>query len=212
LRAVIFANGELNDKDRARALIKRGDLLIAADGGAHHCQALGLTPDLVVGDLDSLSNQDIADLRQAGAQIERYPMRKDATDLELAFFHAQDAGANEALVLGGLGRRWDQTLANLLLPVYHRLSGLVITFWDRGQWLYLVDDRREIKGSPGMRVSLIPLRGDAIGVTTNGLDYPLKDETLVFGATRGISNVMLGERAEVSLRQGALLCVVGGGE
>jgi thiamine pyrophosphokinase len=193
LRAVIFANGELNDKDRARALIKRGDLLIAADGGAHHCQALGLTPDLVVGDLDSLSNQDIADLRQAGAQIERYPMRKDATDLELAFFHAQDAGANEALVLG-------------------RLSGLAITFWDRGQWLYLVDDRREIKGSPGTRVSLIPLKGDAIGVTTNGLDYPLKDETLVFGATRGISNVMLGERAEVSLRQGALLCVVGGGE
>jgi thiamine pyrophosphokinase len=212
LRAVIFANGELDDRERARSLIKPDDLLVAADGGAHHCLAMGLTPHLVVGDLDSLTEQEITEMTQAGAQIKRYEMRKDATDLELAFFHAQEAGANEALVLGGLGRRWDQTLANLLLPVYHRLSGLAITYWDNGQWLYLVDDRREIVGRKGTRVSLIPLKGDALGVTTQGLDYPLMDETLVFGATRGISNVMLGEQAVVSLRQGVLLCVVGGGE
>ncbi len=212
MRAVIFANGELEDQQAARALIRPDDLLIAADGGAHHCMAMDITPQLVVGDLDSLSETDIQRLTEAGAQVKRYKERKNETDLELAYQHAIDAGAVQALVLGGLGRRWDQTLANLLLPAFHKLRQLHITYWDRGQWLYLIEGQRLIEGQPGMRISLIPLGGDAIGVSTQGLDYPLKDETLVFGATRGISNVMLGEQAYVSLRQGVLLCVVGGGE
>lgn len=212
MRAVIFANGELEDQESARALIRPDDLLIAADGGAHHCMALGLSPHFLVGDMDSLREGDIQQLTDDGTQLIRYEERKDATDLELAFKHAMESGAKEALVLGGLGRRWDQTLANLLLPAFHQLSDLAITYWDRGQWLYLIEGERTIKGHQGMRISLIPLGGDAIGVNTRGLDYPLKDETLVFGATRGISNVMLGEQAYINLRQGVMLCVVGGGE
>jgi thiamine pyrophosphokinase len=212
LRAVVFANGELNDLEAAKALIKQDDVLIAADGGARYCLAMGLLADSVIGDFDSLNEEELAILEEQGAEIIRHDHRKDETDLELALLHALHIGVEEALILGGLGRRWDQTLANLLLPAYHRLRGLQIIYWDDGEWLYLIEEGRQIAGTAGMKVSLIPLGGDALGVRTEGLEWQLKDETLHFGASRGISNLMLGDTARVRLRQGVLLCVVGSKE
>ena len=212
MRAVIFANGELNDPRGAKALVRDGDWLIAADGGARHCLALGFTPHVLIGDMDSLTEKEVAGLADAGTIIIRHETRKDETDLELALLHAQREGTQQALVLGGLGRRWDQTMANLLLPAYHRLRELEIVFWDNGEWLYLVDRERQIEGHKGLRVSLIPLGGDAEGVSTEGLEYPLNNDTLIFGATRGMSNVMLAAQAQVKVQQGVLLCIVGASE
>jgi thiamine pyrophosphokinase len=212
LRAIIFANGELKDLPGAKSLITKNDRLLAADGGARHCISLGFTPHVLIGDMDSLSEQDVLELAQTGTKVIRHQSRKDETDLELAFLYALDEGAEQALVLGGLGRRWDQTIANLLLPAYHRLRQLQIVFLDCGEWLYLVEGERVIEGRKGLRVSLIPLGGDAKGVSSEGLEYPLHNETLYFGATRGISNVMLGRRAQVSVHQGVLLCIVGARE
>lgn len=208
MRAVIFANGELNDLETARALLEPGDTIIAADGGAHHCAALGITPSLLVGDFDSLTGQEVADWQQKGAQLIRHDERKDETDLELALLLAQGLDREEALVLGGLGGRWDQTFANLLLPAYEKLDGLNVTFWHNGLWIYLVRDRREVRDKAGQMLSLLPVGGDAVGVTTEGLEYPLHDATLKFGGTRGVSNVLLGERAAVSVKSGLLLCFV----
>jgi thiamine pyrophosphokinase len=208
MRAVIFANGELNNLEAARALLEPGDTLIAADGGAHHCTALGITPSLLVGDFDSLTEKEVDDWQQEGAQLIRHDQRKDETDLELALLIAQGLAREEAVVLGALGGRWDQTFANLLLPAYEKLDGLNVTFWHDGLWIYLVRDRRELRGRAGQTVSLLPVGGDAVGVTTEGLEYPLHDATLKFGATRGVSNVLLGEKAAVSLDAGLLLCFV----
>jgi thiamine pyrophosphokinase len=92
------------------------DLLIAADGGAQHCLEKGLHPAYVVGDLDSLDSDQVARLESQGAQFVRYPSRKDQTDLELAVDLAQNLGYAEVLILGALGARWDQTIANIMLP------------------------------------------------------------------------------------------------
>lgn len=208
MRAVIFANGELKDLYGARALLRRDDTIIAADGGAVHCRAMGITPALIVGDIDSLSVEDQQYWDDKGVQFIRHDRRKDETDLELALLYAQGLDREEALVLGALGRRWDQTFANLLLPAYRNLEYLPVTFWHDGLWIYLIKEERVIHGRAGQMVSLIPIGGDVHGVTATGLEWPLHNETLSFGATRGVSNVLLGESATVNVAEGFLLCFV----
>jgi len=204
LKAFIFANG---DFDFPRE-IEDPDLIIAANGGAHHCLRLGINPDYVIGDLDSLSEADRSILKEIGAQIIKFPENKDFTDLELALIHAKRLGVSEVLIFGALGKRWDQTIANLLVGAgdlemrIHLLDGhQKISYLRSGESL-------AITGRSGDILSLIPLCANATGITTRGLKYPLKDETLVFGATRGVSNVMVDEQAEVTLKQGTLLCII----
>jgi thiamine pyrophosphokinase len=208
LRVVIFANGELKGHEAVHDLLKPDDLIIAADGGVHHCRTLGLTPAALIGDLDSVTADDLAFWREAGTHIIQHSPDKNENDLELALLYAIESGAREALILGGLGRRWDQTIANILLPAYDKLAGLDVSFWDDGQWFHLVRDEIVIRGREGQTLSLIPIEGDAQGVTTQGLAWPLNDETLYFGASRGVSNRMLGEEAKVSVCKGILLCIV----
>lgn len=191
-------------------MLQEGDLLIAADGGARHCLRLGLTPNLLIGDFDSLNASELASFGALGTEIIRHPAQKDFTDLELALRHAQSLGLNEILVLGALGARWDQTMANLLLPVNADLKDIHIRLIDSLQEVMLVrgGDSLEIHGHIGEIVSLIPIGGDAHGVTTHGLEYPLIEETLFFGATRGISNVLNNNSVAIRLRRGMLLCIV----
>lgn len=207
-RAVIFANGELRDPQAALALLRPDDWIIAADGGALHAQALGRRPHVVVGDLDSLPPGSDLALQAQGIAVQAHPIRKDQTDLELAIRHALQAGITDVLVLGALGGRWDQTLANLLLPALADLAAARIRLVDGAQQIYLVGRRTVIEGQPGDTVSLIPLGGDVRGIVTDGLEYPLGGETLALGSTRGISNTLVGQSASVLVEDGQLMCVV----
>ncbi|MCL4368347.1 MAG: thiamine diphosphokinase, partial [Actinobacteria bacterium] len=112
---MIFANGRLSDPLLDRSLLRPDDWILAADGGAVHCRELGVVPAAVIGDLDSTPADEIQRLQADGVQILRHPRRKDETDLELAITYASQAGADEVLILGAMGDRWDQTIANLLL-------------------------------------------------------------------------------------------------
>lgn len=209
-RALVFANGLITNDDSVRELLANGDLIIAADGGAMHCARLGIKPDYLIGDFDSLPDPDLDQFIEQGVVMIHHPARKDYTDLELALLHARSLGVEDILVFGGLGARWDQTLANLLLPASIGLMDTKIHLVDDRQVLTMLhgSENHTILGEPGDVVSLIPISGDTHGVTTQGLEYPLDAETLHFGATRGISNTLTGRRASVSLQQGALLCVV----
>ena len=206
MRVIIFANGGFTEPPE----LYPDDLIIAADGGARHCRSLGLTPHLVVGDFDSLDETELAELQAAGSQVVRYARNKDFTDLELALQHARQRGATEILVLAALGGRWDQTLANLLLPAAEELCCTKIRLIDGAQEMSFLrgGECMEVLGQPGDTVSLVPLKGDAHGVTTQGLSYPLHAESLIFGSTRGISNELLGTQASIWLEQGLVLCVV----
>ncbi len=210
MRAVIFANGTLNDPDQTLAAIQPQDMLIAADGGARHCRALGLSPAVLVGDFDSLTEDELDHFEKNGAHVIRYPSRKDFTDLELALQHAVSLGADEILVFAALGARWDQTLANLLLPAAPGLEYVRIRLLDGPQEIALLraGEVHLLSGQAGDTVSLVPLGGNARGISTTGLEYPLTDDILYFGATRGISNVMLSDRATIQLKDGLLLCTI----
>jgi len=210
LRAVIIAGGRLSEPEYARELIQPDDLLIAADGGAEYFRALDLLPHALLGDLDSITPTTLAALKSAGVEIVRYDTRKDFTDLELALRFARDRGCSEVWVLGAAGSRWDQTIASFLLLAAHDLQALDIRLRDGRQELRLLrgGDSLVLCGKPGDTVSLIPLSEVAAGIVTTGLEYPLSDEDLPLGATRGISNVLLVEQATVSCRQGWLLCTI----
>lgn len=204
MRAVIFANGQLTRP----ILLQPDDLVIAADGGTHHCLGLGIRPQIVIGDLDSVREDELRALSASGTEIITYPARKDFTDLELALQEAQKRGADQVLLLAALGKRWDQSLANILLPA--ALPGLNITILDDQQEIHFIrtGESLMITGQPGDTVSLLPLGGDGIGITTHGLEYPLYQEMLPIGSTRGVSNVMLQDQASVKLGLGLLLCAV----
>jgi thiamine pyrophosphokinase len=206
LRALIFANGPLTDPQDIHTLLHPDDWLIAANGGARHCLELGLTPALVIGDFDSLQEAEVESFRKAGCKMVQYPRSKDQTDLELALRHALDNCASEILIFGGVGGRWDQTLANLLLPALPDMPETRIWLVDGPSRSTIIRSGGSLRfdGQPGDIVSLVPLGGSAQGVTTSGLEYPLKREPLAFGSTLGISNTMLGKSASVKLDVGVL--------
>jgi len=206
-RAIIFSNGVLPQPDAARGLVREDDLLIAADGGLRLALSLGLTPQLIIGDLDSAASEDVARARNLGAELELFRRDKDATDLELALRRALDSGCGFIRIVGGLGGRSDQAFANLFLLADPALRDVDIRLDDGVEEAFIIRERAEVRGNPGDTVSLLPLGSPAAGIVTEGLRYPLQSETLLPYRTRGISNEMAGELAAVTLESGLLICI-----
>jgi thiamine pyrophosphokinase len=209
LRAVIFANGSIDVRSLSRADIQPQDVIIAADGGAHHCLAAGLIPTYVVGDLDSLSQPNRDELESRGSRFILHPRSKDQTDLELAIRFARELGAQEISCLGMLGGRLDQTLANLLLlarPEWGAVRLEVIEAFETAR-LVRSGETEVFTGQVGDIFSLIPLAPVIHGVTTQGLLWPLETATLEFGTTLTISNEMADSTASVHLTSGLLIAV-----
>lgn len=212
-RALIFANGKQFHAEAVKPLIRSDDYLIAADGGLYHLRALGLEPDLVTGDLDSLLPGDLALLRDRAAQgllrLEEHPPQKNETDLELAVLAALKSGCRQILIFAALGGRLDMTLANIFMLAMPELVERDIRLEDGFEEVLLIRPGVSclIEGQAGDRVSLLPLTGPAHGVRTEGLYYPLNSETLMFERTRGISNEMIHTKARISLEEGQLVCI-----
>ncbi|MBI5293890.1 MAG: thiamine diphosphokinase [Chloroflexi bacterium] len=205
-RILIFANGHLPDLDAARALLRPDDFIIAADGGTHHALALGLIPNILIGDLDSLTF-DLRPLTEQGTQVIQFSRDKNETDLELAIQHAVDMKPDQIIVVGALGGRLDQTLGNLALLSDLRLLTFDLRLDDGVEETFFCRNQAQVQGQSGDIVSLIPWGAPVEGVRTEGLRWPLSDETLYPYKTRGISNELLGERAVVRIRSGLLLIV-----
>lgn len=207
MRALIFANGDMaTSVDR---WMQPDALLIAADGGTHNALRAGITPHVVIGDLDSLSAETRDDLKSSGVRFIEYSPRKDETDLELALRYALEKGASEIAIFSALGGRWDQSLANILLLALPELRDVSATIVDANQTLRVIADGGEahIDGHAGDTLSLIALGGDATGVTIYGCDYPLENARLPFAHTLGISNVLVETQVHVSVAKGIVLIV-----
>ncbi|HLA65854.1 MAG TPA: thiamine diphosphokinase [Candidatus Saccharimonadales bacterium] len=215
MKAVIVAGGEPLPADKAQLV--GADLLVAADAGARWLIEAEATPDLLVGDLDSIPADVLAELEAAGIPIEQHARDKDASDAELAVDRAVAGGADQVVMIGALGgERLDHELANLLLlagPTWPATltdlsivrGGTRVRALHGGGWL-------ELNGAVGDLVTLLPLAGDAEGVRTEGLRYPLRGEALRFGRSRGLSNVVERAPGWVSLERGTLLVIEISGE
>jgi thiamine pyrophosphokinase len=208
--AIVLAGGDRVARPGEALAVAPGTLVVAADSGLHQASSLGLHVDVVVGDLDSADAALVAAAQAAGARIERHPRDKDATDLELALDCARREGATSIVVFGGTGGRLDHFLANVLLLAHPSLAGVAV--------VAVMDDARvrvvrggeppvALHGAAGSLVTLLPAGGHARGVVTDGLEYPLAGEDLGPGTTRGVSNVLVGTEARVSLTGGTLLVI-----
>lgn len=207
--------GGSTDPTDAR-LMTDADLVVAADGGAAWLATLGRQPDLLVGDLDSVDAALVAELERDGVPVERHPVDKDASDLELALLAARERGATSITILGGLGgARFDHELANVLLLADPGRDVRAVSVEMRQGGTHVVALRgpaqRTLDGRPGDLVSLLPVGGDVAGVTTTDLRYPLRDEPLALGRARGLSNVVVGTHPALNLRSGTLLIVESAG-
>ena len=205
--AVIVASAPELDIAPYQEHIRAADLLIAADGGALPLLRAGIVPHVAIGDMDSINAAGLDELAAHGVALRRFPREKDETDLELALLYAAATGATAIDILGALGGRWDHTLANVALLALPELRERRARLLADHQTLFLVRDAAMLEGHAGDTVSLLPLAGDAHGVTTKGLRYPLDDATLSYERARGVSNVLLDPPGHVSLREGLLLVV-----
>jgi thiamine pyrophosphokinase len=203
--AIVFAAAPLNPSRRLRSRLAdlREPFVVAADNGATTALAFGLRPDVVIGDFDSLEPGSLAALD--GVPIETYPRDKDATDGQLAIERALRMQPNELWLLGFLGGpRLDQELANVLLLASVATPAV------------LLDERNEcrlVRPGPGYTwrpeagevISLVPLSSEVLGITTTGLRWPLHDEALRLGDTRGVSNEPVSDEVHLSIEAGLLI-------
>lgn len=208
MHVVIFAGGAYRPGTASQKALASADMVIAADSGAATALRLGHVPACVVGDFDSLDAQLVEQLRARGSQIITAAVEKDETDTELAVQLAIERGATHITLLGALGGdRFDHTMANVLLLAGFDTVPIQIIDGLSTCWLLRGPGRTTIEGQPGDLLSLLPLTGDATGIWTRGLYYPLNGETLRFGKPRGVSNALTEKEAEVSLESGMLLVI-----
>ncbi|HKC91365.1 MAG TPA: thiamine diphosphokinase [Candidatus Limnocylindria bacterium] len=206
MRAIVVAHGEVLPSDRA--VIGAKDYVVAADGGALALERWKVLPHLVVGDMDSLGDAGVERFARQGIPVAKFSAAKDESDLELAVAQAIQAGATEIVLLGALGGdRLDHETANLLLLADPGYNGVRLEA--RRGALRIRPIRGEgslsLAGPVGALVTLLPVNGDAEGVTTEGLRFPLRDETLHFGRARGLSNEIASLPAKVTVRKGSVL-------
>jgi len=192
--------------------LPEGAYVIAADSGIDRALALGLRIDRAIGDFDSVSREGLAEADATGAVVERHPTAKDATDLELALDAAIALEPSRILVIGSAGGRLDHLLGSVLLLGDARYAGATVDAYLDDNRVWVIRGERILTGAPGEIVTLLPVHGPAKGVTTSGLEYPLHDETLAAGTSRGVSNVFAETEAVVSVKRGCLIAVHPGPE
>ncbi|HHW14212.1 MAG TPA: thiamine diphosphokinase [Firmicutes bacterium] len=226
---MIVGHGRFSGTALEVDLLRRAEMVIAADGGVRYAWVAGRRADVAVGDWDSLERESCGkealgmnrEALLAGSRVVSVPREKDETDLELALREALRSGCRELVFLGALGGRLDQTLANVQLLVEAVLHGVRASIVDGPRRVYALsggdNDERgtacaelEVEGQPGEYLSLLAVTPVVSGVWAEGVKYPLRGEDLHFGRTRGISNEFLDERARVQVGKGVLLVVVPG--
>jgi len=202
MRAVIICGGKIDDYDYIKKEIETfgGDTIICADSGYNHAVKMALRPDLLVGDFDSVGEIP------TGIKTVRYPAEKDLTDTEIAVSHARGAGADKFLFIAASGTRADHTLTNIFMLKDCLSRGEDAEIIDERNRIKITQTRLDIAGEKGSLVSLVPLC-DCFGVATSNLEYPLDNAELKLGEGRGVSNVMLGCNASVSVKKGLLLVI-----
>ncbi len=207
-RVVIIANGDLRDLAFYRGLLKADDLIFCVNGGTRHALDLGLKPDVIIGDLDSLDPDDRQKLKEFSPQLIEHPPEKEKSDLELALDHAVGMQPKGILIIGALGgRRTDHAFINLLLLYLPLRDSIPACIIDERQEILMAEKEVVVKGAVGDYISLFTLTAESRGIITEGLKYPLKDETLHLASTRGLSNELTAPRAKIRIQSGLLLII-----
>ncbi len=207
MKTIIIGNGEINNYDIIREYFDQA-YIIACDGGVKHCRAMMIMPNIMVGDFDSANKEDAEFFENLGVLNEKFPVRKNETDMEIAINMAIDKNSTEIYIVGGLGRRFDHSLANVHILLRPVRLGIRTCLLDEHNIITLVEDSIDIVGEKGQTVSLIPLTTEVKGINTKNLDYALTNATMEIGHSLGVSNVMTDDVATISVGEGVLILIM----
>lgn len=197
-RAVIMAGGPISDY--SFYLPQKGDYVICADSGFRHATAIGIAPDILLGDFDSIAKLP------TDVEVIRYPAEKDETDLQIAIRHAMEKGYYSLLVIGAFGGRTDHFLGNICLLNWAKKQGADIVMQDGDTVIRLVTDDLILPRKEQFYLSVIPLSEDAV-VSISGVKYPLHAHKMAFGDTLGISNEFSENTAHITVHSGKVLVI-----
>ncbi len=208
-KIIIFGNGTIEDTHRLCPIVKKADYIICADGGAVHCHNMNFVPDILLGDMDSVPPRILQEFQQHNVKIKKFPPAKDSTDLELAIDHALSIMKPDGSihVLGGLGGRWDMSLATVFLLARPDIQHKLFIYGDKETISALRPGKHIVYGEPGQSVSFLPLHGDVKNMSLTGFRYPANKITLKAGASLAVSNSFAEERAAIQFNCGILLMI-----
>jgi thiamine pyrophosphokinase len=208
-RAIVFINGQLKgEASFYHQFITSEDFIACADGGANYTYQLGLLPDLIVGDLDSLTEDRITYYKNQGVKFDRYPVEKDKTDTQLLLEQLIKTGYQEIIVFAALGNRLDHALGNIYLLEELARPEVAVKFISPEEQIELITEERIVKGEEGKKLSLLPLTREVTGVKLTGVKYELQDGSFHRGDTLGMSNVVTANKAKIKLETGKLLMIL----
>lgn len=197
MRAVIICGGNVGEY--ILEYVDKDDCIICADSGYDRAIKYGLSPDIIIGDMDSVK----ADFSSENTIV--YPSRKDYTDSELVLDYAISNGFDKILMFGMTGTRMDHTYANISLLLKCRNADVVII--DENNEIRMLFDEIKIKGKIGDTVSILPFSSDLVGVTSKGLEYSLNNSTVKIGTSLGVSNKMTEEACTIEIKEGIALVI-----
>jgi thiamine pyrophosphokinase len=209
---LIVAGGDPPGRNLLLSLAQQAKKVIAADKGAAYCLEAGITPHLVVGDMDSVPAHILKKLQDLGVEIKRFSAAKDSTDTQIALDEAISRGAEEVEIVGAMGGRFDHELANLHLLKRGLDVGIRTRITSGTQQIFLVDSEMTITGRQGSVASFLPMTETVKGITLAGFAYELEGAAMEIGNPYGVSNVILQQQARVYVEEGILVAVLTKGE
>jgi len=207
MKVVVVTNGDIKDLTFLKKILADASTIICADGAAKYLKEINIAPHLLLGDMDSIDEENLQWVESSGISLIRFPARKDATDTELAVDYAVDMKPHEIIIVGGVGSRWDHSLSNIFLLkklLAHRIKARIVNELND---MTIINDSIELEGEIGETLSIVPISEEVKGVNLYGLEYPLVERDFSMGSSLGISNRFKEAKVKITLREGVLLVI-----
>lgn len=208
MNILILGNGEINDYNFLKKYTYNSDIVICCDGGLRHASKLEVAPNYIIGDCDSVSEELLSEYIKKNVELIKFKKEKDFTDMELGLDFAISLKAKYITILGGIGSRVDHTLANVHILLKALNKNVVAKLVNEQNEILLINKDITLSEEKGTFISLIPVSTEVCSVLTNGLKYPLVNENLYLGETRGVSNEVLENEVFISIASGLLLVIL----
>jgi len=208
MKAVILTNGKMENLEFYKRIAREGELIICADGAFKYAFEMGIKPHIALGDFDSISEELMDTLEASNIPLLKFPREKDKTDTELAVDYAMKKGATQITLLGATGSRLDHTMANITLMARTAEKGIKCRIVDEKNDCYFVTDKILLEKIGKRFVSIIPITKEIVVEKTEGLYYPLKNDTISFGSSWGISNYAVEPLVAISIKKGTAMVVI----
>lgn len=206
MNCLIITGGDMPDTDIVKSFVSKASLVIGVDGAADLLYKNNIMPHVLIGDFDTADPNCVAGLKRGGARVIRLQTEKNETDTEAALDYAIQQGAEDITILGALGGRLDHSISNIMMLVRAGMKGCKCRIIDSSCELYVSNSHITISGCPGQTISILPLTGE-VYVNASGLKYPLDNLLLGWGSSRGVSNIMAENTADINILGGYALIV-----